>query len=108
MSLWPTTDDITGAADGLVRLSRVFCLDINQLIGGNIGHHRTEPLTGDEVFAVAKTIYRTREQLQLMAWLNKAVDLLTSEETESKYKDEAMELKTKMLASVCNYGYIEK
>ncbi|XP_041376872.1 prolyl 4-hydroxylase subunit alpha-1-like [Gigantopelta aegis] len=102
VSLWPTADDITGAANGLVRLSLVFNLDINQLIGGSIGHYHTEPLTGDEVFAITKVVYQTEEKLELMAWLNKSVDLMTSENTEAKHADEAIELKTKLLASMKN------
>lgn len=54
VGFWPTEIDVHGAVRGLIRLWRVYKLDLPLLFNGTILHKKTHPLSWREIFTVAK------------------------------------------------------
>ncbi|XP_060084839.1 prolyl 4-hydroxylase subunit alpha-3-like [Ylistrum balloti] len=71
---WPTKRDILGAVRGLLRIWRVYQLDLPQLFNGTILNEKTDPLSWREMLVVAKESITMGMYFDAITWMTSLLE----------------------------------
>lgn len=70
LGLWPSSYDLDGASNALLRLWKVYKLDLNKFIDGIVQTYTADqPMSDDEVLTVAKYADGVKDDYSEMRWL---------------------------------------
>lgn len=70
LGLWPSSYDLDGASSALLRLWKVYKLDLNEFIDGIVQTYTADqPMSDDEVLTVAKYADGVKDDYSEMRWL---------------------------------------
>lgn len=70
LGLWPSSYDLDGASSALLRLWKVYKLDLNEFINGIVQTYTADqPMSDDEVLTVAKFADSVKDDYSEMRWL---------------------------------------
>lgn len=90
---FPDDDDLAGAAEGLVRLQKMYKLNISSLADGHIlNRHSSQKLTADDCYEVGRYSYSVGDFRYSCLWMREALKRLNSEIMESTNREELLEL----------------
>ncbi|XP_067138397.1 prolyl 4-hydroxylase subunit alpha-1-like [Centruroides vittatus] len=90
---FPDDDDLAGAAEGLVRLQKMYKLNTTSLADGYIlNKFSSQKLTADDCFEVGRHSYSVGDFYYTCLWMREALKRLDSEITESTNREELLEL----------------
>ncbi|XP_033727725.1 prolyl 4-hydroxylase subunit alpha-1-like [Pecten maximus] len=75
VKIWPSKIDILGAARGLLRLWRIYNLDLPQLFNGTILEESTDPLSWREMLTIAKGAIDVGMLYEGITWMTSLLDV---------------------------------
>lgn len=81
LGLWPSSYDLDGASNALLRLWKVYKLDLNKFIDGIVQTYTADqPMSDDEVLTVAKYADGVKDDYSEMRWLEALYKRLQTQE----------------------------
>lgn len=100
LGLWPSTYDLEGASNALLRLWRVYKLDLDDFIDGRILNYTADqPLSTEEVLAVTSYADATKDDYSEMKWLEALYRRLTTQGGKANSTPEVVRVGRKLAAS---------
>ena len=100
LGLWPSSYDLEGASNALLRLWRVYKLDLDDFIDGRILNYTADqPLSTEEVLAVTSYADATKDDYSEMKWLEALYRRLTTQGGKANSTPEAVRVGRKLAAS---------
>ncbi|OWF53435.1 prolyl 4-hydroxylase subunit alpha-1-like [Mizuhopecten yessoensis] len=98
VKIWPTKDDILGAVRGILRLWRIYQLDLQQLVNGTVLQESSNPLSWREMLAIARGAIDLGMHYDGITWMTSLLETNSKGQlgSDSKFEEDTLR---KILAS---------
>lgn len=109
LGLWPSTYDLDGASSALLRLWKVYKLDLNKFINGIVQTYTADqPMSDDEVLTVAKFADSVKDDYSEMRWLEALYKRLQTRDGFSYNQTTVIRVARSLAASFYKLGFPKK
>lgn len=109
LGLWPSTYDLDGASSALLRLWKVYKLDLNEFINGIVQTYTADqPMSDDEVLTVAKFADSVKDDYSEMRWLEALYKRLQTRDGFSYNQTTVIRVARSLAASFYKLGFPKK
>lgn len=109
LGLWPSTYDLDGASSALLRLWKVYKLDLNKFINGIVQTYTADqPMSDDEVLTVAKFADSVKDDYSEMRWLEALYKRLQTRDGFSYNQTTVIRVVRSLAASFYKLGFPKK
>lgn len=109
LGLWPSSYDLDGASNALLRLWKVYKLDLNKFIDGIVQTYTADqPMSDDEVLTVAKYADGVKDDYSEMRWLEALYKRLQTQEGFSYNQTTVIRVARSLAASFYKLGFPKK
>ncbi|XP_062605458.1 prolyl 4-hydroxylase subunit alpha-1-like [Saccostrea cucullata] len=105
LGLWPSKYDLDGASHALLRLWKVYKLNLDDLINGRVVNYTADqPMSDDEVLAVTRYTDRVKDDYSEMKWLGALYRRLQGQDGFSKNDSGVIRVARALAASLYKLG----
>ncbi|XP_065941778.1 prolyl 4-hydroxylase subunit alpha-1 isoform X2 [Magallana gigas] len=109
LGLWPSSYDLDGASSALLRLWKVYKLDLNEFINGIVQTYTADqPMSDDEVLTVAKFADSVKDDYSEMRWLKALYKRLQTQDGFSHSQTTVIRVARSLAASFYKLGFPKK
>lgn len=109
LGLWPSSYDLDGASCALLRLWKVYKLDLNKFINGIVQTYTADqPMSDDEVLTVAKFADSVKDDYSEMRWLEAMYKRLQTQDGFSYNQTTVIRVARSLAASFYKLGFPKK
>lgn len=109
LGLWPSSYDLDGASSALLRLWKVYKLNLDEFINGVVQIYTADqPMSDEEVLTVAKYADAVKDDYSEMRWLEALYKRLQTQDRFSYNQSTAIRVARSLAASLYKLGFPKK